>query len=170
MTDSRAPAPTCLGIAAAVLLAGGAVRLVPLYWSPYPATLDGFLYAATAEHVLATGHLPLPIEWDSLGFTALVSVASALTGVPPLRLAQPLAAVLGGVSCLTGVVVARRIGLDLGWPADRVRVAATLAGVAMAVEGLYVRRTGVPDEEVVGLLLVPLLAFAFHRALEQRDP
>lgn len=168
MTDRDARAPTGLRVAVAVVLLGIAVRLVPLYWSPYPATLDGFEYAALAERTLATGRLPLPIAWDSVGFAAVVSVGSALTGLSPLWLAQPLAAVIGGCSCLVGVAVAHRVGTDLGWPAGRVRLAAALAGLGLAVEGLYVRRTGVPDEEVVGLLLVPLLALAVHLALERR--
>jgi hypothetical protein len=40
-----------------------------------------------------------------------------------------------------------------------------VAGYALAIEGLYLRRSGVTDEEALAFLLLPLFVLAVHRAL-----
>ncbi len=151
---------------AAAFVAGLGLRLVPLHWSPLPATLDGFQYADLAA--TARSSAPLlgsEILSDELVFTALLAVLSAVVGEAPLVVAQPMAAAVGAVAPIAAGALAARTGRELDWPARRVGLAATLAVLGVAVEGLYLRRTGVPDEEAVGLLLVPLLAIAVHRIL-----
>lgn len=152
-------------VAGAVFAVALVARLVPLYWSLLPATLDGFRYAALATATLGRGVPWAVIDADELVFTAGLATASAVTGLRPLLLAQPFAAAVGAAVPLVGVTLARRIAGEWGWSGRRVRVAAALAGLSLAVEGLLLRRTGVPDEEVVGLLLVPVLALAAHRWL-----
>jgi hypothetical protein len=155
-------------IALATLAVGVATRAWPLHWSPYPATLDAFRYARLAGGML-DGRLPVAaLQADEIVFTAVLGTVSAVTGVSPLRIAQPMVAVTGGASCLTAVALVASIGRGRGWSTRRVRVAAVAAGLGIAVEGLYLRRSGVPDEEAFGLLVVPLLALAAWRALETR--
>jgi hypothetical protein len=155
-------------VALAVFAVAVAARAVPLYWSPLPATLDGFNYAGLARSTLATGSFPWDagvLAADEIGFTAVLSTASAVTGVEPLYLAQPLVAFVGAAAPLAGIALARDLA-PASWPPRRVRTAAALAGFGLALEGLFVRRTGVPDEEAVGLVLVPLLALAAYRWLD----
>jgi hypothetical protein len=152
-----------------VFLVAAGTRTLYLYWSPYPATLDGFGYAGTAQVTLSDASFPIfEMTADAFTFTSLLVVGSLVTGKTPLTAAQPLVAVAGAGSCLTAVAIARRVGADLGWPRDRRVLAATLAGLGVALSGVYVRRTGVADEEILGLLIVPLLALVGHRALESR--
>lgn len=158
-----------VGVVLATLAVGIAARAWPLYWSPYPATLDGFRYAWLARTTLELGALPAgPMAADEVVFTAVLAVVSTVTGLPPVRAAQPLVAVTGGVSCLTAVALVARIGRERDWSRRRLRVAAAASGLGIALEGLYVRRSGVPDEEAFGLLLVPLLALAAWHALRSR--
>lgn len=153
----------------AVLAVGIAIRASFLFWSPLPATLDGFRYARLAEGVVSSGGLvALDVESDELVTTWLLATTSAVTDVGPLYLAQPFVACLGGASVLSGVVLVRGVGRSFGWPDRRVRTAAILAGFALAIEGLYLRRSGVPDEEALGLLLLPLFALAAHRTFTSR--
>lgn len=169
MTDRR---PYVL-VVLAVFAVGLATRAVALHWSPLPATLDGIRYASLAADVTAAGggHLPIArIDADEVVFTTVLSAASLVTGKRPLGIAQPLVAVTGASSCLIAVALVRRAATARGWATalGRPRVGATVAGLALAVDGLYLRRTGVPDEEALGLLLVPLLALAVHRTVRTR--
>jgi hypothetical protein len=155
----------------AALAVGIAIRASFLLWSPLPATLDGFRYARLAEAVLAAGDgFAADVESDELVTTWLLAVASAVTDVGPLRLAQPLVACVGGASVLAGLVLVRGLGRAFGLPDRRVRTAAVLAALTLAVEGLYLRRSGVPDEEAFALLLLPLFALAAHRLFVTRRP
>ena len=157
----------CLAVFAVAL----GMRTITLYWSPFPATLDGFDYAALARTTIATGHLPFDrLRADNLVFATLLGIAGTIADVQPVLLAQPLIAVIGAGSCLTAVAITRRIGWTLDYSGRQVRLAATFAGLTLAVEGLYLRRTGVADEEAIGILLVPLLAVALHRAIRTRRP
>lgn len=150
----------------AVFAVAVGMRTIPLYWSPFPSTLDGFGYAALTRDTIALHHFPLTrFRADNFGFAGLLAVVSMLVDVSPLKMAQPLIALVGAASCLTAVAITRRIAWNLGLPSRQIRVAATLAGLTLAVEGIYLRRTGVPDEEAIGLLLIPLLAISLHRAL-----
>jgi hypothetical protein len=152
-----------------VLAVAVAFRASFLLWSPLPATLDGFRYARLAEAVLAGGDaFAADVESDELVTAWTLAAASAVVDVGPLHLAQPFVACLGGASALSGLVFVRLLGRSLGWPDRRTRHAAVLAGLALAVEGLYLRRSGVPDEEAIGLLLVPLFALAGHRTIASR--
>jgi hypothetical protein len=167
MNRRRGYVLVCLAVFAVAL----AMRTITLYWSPFPATLDGFGYAALARRTIATGHLPVDrLRADNVVFATVLGLAGSVTGVRPVTVAQPLIAVVGAGSCLTGVAITRRIGWRLDYAGREVRLAAALAGLTLAVEGLYLRRTGVADEEAVGLLLVPLLAIALHRALRTQRP
>lgn len=155
----------------AVFAVGLATRAVPLYWSPLPATLDGFGYAALAADAIAGSHFQFArMDADEIFFTAALTAASTVTGTTPLKLAQPLVVVTGGASGLIAVALVRRVGAERGWGRSSryVRVAAAFAGLLLAVDGIYLWRTGVPDEEAFGLLLVPLLALAVHRLLGSR--
>jgi hypothetical protein len=156
-------------VGAAVLAVALVVRLVPLYWSPLPATLDGFDYARIASTLIETGRYPLDgFRADKFVFSGLLAVASLAVGERPLYLAQWFVAVVGAFSCLIPVAFVREFGRGLDWSPARVRYAATLAGLALALDGIYARRTGVPDEELLAYLIVPLLALAVYRTLARR--
>jgi hypothetical protein len=146
-------------------------RIVPMYWSPLPATLDGFRYARLAAWILETSSFPWHlIQADELVFTSALAVASSVSGVRPLYLAQPFVSVVGAVAPLIGVVIIRRLGRRWAWSARRVTTASLLVAFSLAIEGLLLRRTGVPDEEAVGILLVPLVVFAAHRWIASARP
>lgn len=153
----------------AALAVGIAARAAFLWWSPLPATLDGFRYARLANHIVETGELfGSGVESDELVTTLVLGIGSELTGLRPLYLAQPLAATIGGASVLAAIVLVRGLGRTLGWGERHVFHASVLAALGLAVSGMYLRRTGVPDEETLTLLLLPLFALASHRALASR--
>jgi hypothetical protein len=169
MADGGSGARSRLPLAAlAVVLLGVAARLVPTWWSPLPATLDGFGHAALAGRIVAGGYPPAA-RADQFVFAGDLAAFALVAGGDPLTLAQPLVALVGGVSALAGLVFVHRV-VGARWTAGRVRSAATVAGLGLALEGLYLRRSGVPDEEAVALLLVPLVALAVHRLLTSRRP
>lgn len=154
---------------AIVLVWAGLARGAILHWSPYPATLDGFFYVRSVELVHATGSIPTPTDWDRVVMTAFLGTVREVLGVEALVLLQPLSAVLGVGIVLMGVVLVRRLTVvGLGISSGRARAGVALTGGILAVEGLFVRRSGVPDEELLGLLFVPLVAYAFHRWLRTR--
>lgn len=156
-------------LVAAALAVGIAARASFLYWSPLPATLDGFRYARLADYVVSTGDLfGSGVESDELVTTLVLGVGSEVTSVKPLYLAQPLVSVIGGASVLAGVVLVRSVGRARQWPGRRTFHASVLAALGLAVSGMYLRRTGVPDEETLTLLLLPLFALAANRALASR--
>jgi hypothetical protein len=97
--DGRPASLALLGLA--VFATAVAARAAPMLWSPLPATLDGFNYAGLARATLATGSLPWGagvLAADEVGFTAVLATASAVTGVEPLYLAQPLIAFVGAAA------------------------------------------------------------------------
>ena len=141
-----------------------AARALVLLWSPLPATLDGFRYARLARLVVETGSvLGTDVESDELVTTLVFAIGGAVTATRPLYLAQPLVSILGGVSVLSALVLVRETGRTLAWSPHRTKTAAVAAAVGLACSGLYLRRTGVPDEEALGLLVLPLFALAAYR-------
>ncbi|MEF8841315.1 MAG: sodium:phosphate symporter [Haloarculaceae archaeon] len=170
MTDRarETPLASLALLVLAVVSLAVAARAAPILWSPLPATLDGFNYAGLARATLATGSLPWDagvLAADEIGFATVLATASAVTGVEPLYLAQPLVAFVGAAAPLAGIALAREL-VPTDWSARRVRTALALVGFGLALDGLFLRRTGVPDEEAVGLVLVPLLALAAWRWLD----
>ena len=122
----------------AALAVGIAARAAFLWWSPLPATLDGFRYARLANHIVETGELfGSGVESDELVTTLVLGIGSELTGLRPLYLAQPLAATIGGASVLAGIVLVRGLGRTLGWADHRVFRASVLAALGLAVSGMY---------------------------------
>lgn len=147
-----------------------ALRTVPLYWSPLPATLDGIEHAANARDTIAMGHLPLKgLRADHLVFVTTLATAGTILGEAPITLSQPFSALVGAASCLVGIALIHRICVEIGWSVRRTRVAAALVGLSLAASGVYLRRTGLPDEEILAYVLLPLVALALHRALLERD-
>jgi len=168
MTARRSRRLAAIG---ACLLLGAGTRLFPLWWSGLPATLDGVVYAGRSAPVLRSGQIPLTgFRVDALASTSLLSTGSAVTGVAPLVLAQPLYALVGTTGVLLGVVFARRLGHSLGWSRSRTGRASVLAALALAVEGVYVRRTGVPDDDAITLVTIPLVVFAAHLYTREERP
>ncbi|MFB6224815.1 MAG: sodium:phosphate symporter [Haloarcula sp.] len=150
----------------AVLAVAVAARLTTLHWTPLPSTLDGFGYVALARDTLRMGTFPLRrFRADNIVFTAVLTVVGALTGERPLYIAQPVVAVTGGASCLTAMALVKRLAQSSRWRHSRTTVAMGVVGMGLAVEGIYLRRTGQTDEEALAFLLLPLFAIAVHRLL-----
>jgi hypothetical protein len=161
MSSRRRPLATLLALVALAL----AVRAAPLYWSGYPSTLDGFGHAAFARTAVRTASIPLTVRADSLLFGSLLATTGLVLDVDPLRLAQPLATTIGAGICFVGAVVARRVAREVRLPSVTPTRVALFAAALLAVEGLFLRRTSVPDEELVGILFVLVLAVSLHAAL-----
>jgi len=163
MSDRR----SYLLVGAAVLAVAAAARTVPLYWSPLPHVLDGFAHAGAARETLAAGRLPLgpDLRADLLVVTVLTATASLVVGEAPLDTIQPALSLAGAAVPLVGVAFTRRLGADLGWPARRVRAAALACGLLLAVQGLFLRHTSIPDPEPLGQLFAFLAVLSLHRLL-----
>ncbi|MFH5801175.1 sodium/phosphate symporter [Haladaptatus sp. CMAA 1911] len=156
-----------------VFMAAVAMRMIPLYWSYLPFNLDGFQFAAPARYTLAHGHLPTSASYfqpDKYTFSALLTICSQLTGISPIRIAQPLIAVIGSVPCLIAVWITRRIGLELGWQPGQTRIAAALTGLVLATEGIYLGRSAAVTSEGAGIVFVAVIAFVFYRMIQTGRP
>ncbi|MFB9809242.1 hypothetical protein ACFFQF_30990 [Haladaptatus pallidirubidus] len=156
-------------IGLAVFMVAVAMRTIPLYWSYLPFNLDGLQFAAPARYTLANGHLPTSHEYfhpDKYTFSVLLTICSQLTGISPLRIAQPLIAVIGSVPCLIAVWLTRRVGHQLHWDPVHTRIAAALAGLVLATEGIYLGRSAAVTSEGLGLVFVAVLAIVFYRMLQ----
>ncbi|QLD87084.1 sodium/phosphate symporter [Natronomonas halophila] len=158
-------------VVGAVFAIALAMRTVPLYWSPLPSTLDGFAYAGLARDTLQTGAYPLSQRprADFFILTLLTAVTGSVTGETPVHVIQPMISVIGAAIVVVGVALTRRLGTELGWPSKRVRFAALITGLLLAVEGLFLRRSMEPDPEVLGMLLALLSVIALHRLLSTDD-
>ncbi|WP_143823743.1 DUF2339 domain-containing protein [Halosegnis longus] len=158
-------------VATGVLILAMVTRSGLLYWSSLPGTLDGFRYAALAERLLATGTLPVDVlDADEFIFTLGLGLASLVTGRPPVRLAQPFVTVAGAVGPLLGAALAIQLVRRLdGWTHRSGLAVATLAGSLLAINGLYVQRTGVPDEGALAHVLIALLVLVAAAWLETHD-
>ncbi|WP_458208914.1 sodium/phosphate symporter [Haladaptatus sp. NG-SE-30] len=155
-------------VGVAVFMVAVAMRTIPLYWSYLPFNLDGFQFAAPARYALQHGHLPSAEPYfqpDKYSFSALLTIVSQVTGVSPLRIAQPLIAVIGAVPCLVAVILVRRIGMQRRWQVSQTRLTAAVAGLVLAVEGIYLGRSAAVTSEGAGIVFVAVLAVVFYRAL-----
>lgn len=153
-------------VLALVALLGVALvfRAGPLYWSPYPSTLDGFNYAASAQTAIDTGTLPLTGRADNLFFTTVFAVAGLVFDATALRVTQPAATVIGTGICLVGVAIARRAVKESATVSVSASSVALVAAGLLAVEGLFLRRTTVPDSDLVGILFVLVVAVSLQYA------
>jgi len=159
-----------LGVVA-VFAVAVAMRSLPLWRSPLPFKADGLFYAAEATDALALGRLPLArMATDDAGFASLLVELSLVTGVDPWLVAQPASSLIGALPVLIVIPVARRVCRHRGWSVERARLAGLLAGAFLAVEGLYLHRAMVTDEQTAGLFVVPLALFALHRATATDRP
>ncbi|WP_435320304.1 hypothetical protein [Haloarchaeobius sp. TZWSO28] len=167
MTNRR----SYLLLALAVFSVGVAMRTLPLYWSPLPFNPDGIHWAALARETVAHGRVPTDpalIAADEFAFATFFGSVSAVTGVPPLYVAQGMIAILGSVPALLAIAMVRRIGRVNGWPHRELRIGAFLAGFVLSVEGPFLRRSATVSSEVAGLLLVPILAISLDRFIRSR--
>lgn len=153
--------------ALSLFVLGWWTRAIPLWWSPLPATLDGWVYARLARETLSAGSVPLNgFRADAFGSTLLTTIVSAILEVTPLRLLQPLYALIGAVTVLLGFVFVRRLGREYNWSYHRIRAGSILAAFGLAVEGIFVRRTGVPDDDAITLLLIPIAVLLLYRYVD----
>ena len=144
-------------------------RALPLYWSSLPSTLDGFKYAALAERAVQTGQIPFEGRADNLFFTTVLGSVSLLTGVDVLRITQPVASIIGTASVLVGIIITRRVVTDSSRLSVNRTNVSLVAGGLLAVEGLFLRRTSVPDEEILGILLTLVVAISLHYAFRSGE-
>ncbi|WP_458210591.1 sodium/phosphate symporter [Haladaptatus sp. NG-SE-30] len=151
----------------ALLCVAVAMRTLPLYWTPLPYGVDSYHFIALAQESLASGSLPTNagLTPDEFVFTTFVATISTVTGVDPLAITQPLIAVVGSIPCLAVAAIAKRSAERLGWQPKYVRQTAILAGVFLAVDGIYLSHSIAATSDVFGLLFVIVLAIVFHRTV-----
>lgn len=145
-----------------------AARLLPLHFSPLPFNTDAFVYVSEAEQIRRANSVaftgPTAPYPDEYLFDVLLAIASDVTGVTPLYLIQPYIAVIGVVAPLIAATFASRIALAKGATGRQARIAAVLAGLGLAVEGLYLWRTATISSENMGIAVLAVLTLAIHRA------
>jgi len=166
MTDRR----SYLVVGLLVFAVAASMRVIPLYWSPLPHVLDGFAHASYARETLATGQLAISPDFraDLFVITLLTATAGLTTGKAPLYVIQPMMSVVGATVPLVAIAFTRRIGGDLGWPSRKVQAAALACGLLLAVQGLFLRHTSIPDPEPLGQLFAFLAVLSLHRLLVPR--
>lgn len=155
----------------AVSAVGIGARLSTLYRSPLPFNTDGFVFASSAERILAADAVaftgagaPAP---DAYLFATLIAVVSEVVGVQPLYVAQFVIACLAVVPSLVVVEYVRSLTAEL--PRTRSRAAAAFAGVGLSVQGPYLFRTMSVNAEVYGLAVLAVLVLALHRTVRTGD-
>jgi hypothetical protein len=158
------------GLAVVLIVAVGvAMRSLPLFQSPLPFNPDGVLAAGWARSARRAGALPLDsLAVDDLSFTAFLAVLSEMTGVRPQFVAQPTIAVIGTLPALLAVAIGRRLAVAWGLTGSTARNAGLLAGLLLAVEGLYLHRSMPVEDQTLGLFLVPLGVIAVYRGHRRR--
>ncbi|RBI60715.1 sodium/phosphate symporter [halophilic archaeon] len=169
MTNRRSP----ILIGLTVFLVAIAMRTIPLYWSPLPFNLDGIKFAALARTTLRYNHLPLSKGYfnaDVPVFTMLLALTSRVTGVTPLYIAQIFTASIGGTVCLFVVVITQRIGVRLQKASYNIKIAAAIAGLVLATEGIFLGRSAAVTSEGVGHLFSILSLYVFAHALWSPRP
>jgi len=154
----------------AVLAVAIAIRLLPVHWTSYPFNPDAFSFAAYARDTLATGTLAEETTPHGIGFTLVLTMTAEVTGLDPLWVGQPIIALVGAGPPVLAVAFARRLGYGRGWTARSTTIAAAIAGLVLATQGIYLRRTAGVHYETFGLLLVPIVALATHRLFATRRP
>ncbi|WP_306059920.1 sodium/phosphate symporter [Natronococcus wangiae] len=102
-------------------------------------------------------------------FPTLLSLTAIITDVAPLWLAQPIIAIVGAVPPVIAVLLVWRLASPYA-RTDAILLAALAAGLTLALEGLYLRRTVTVSYEVLGILFVALVAIAAHRFCRTRRP
>ncbi|WP_266080504.1 sodium/phosphate symporter [Haladaptatus caseinilyticus] len=160
-------------VALTVFVVSVAMRMLPLHWTPLPYNVDGFHFAALARTAGATGHLSAASQLlnpDEYVLTAYLAAVSQATGIEPLGIAQFLVAIIGTVPALTVIVLIRHVCERLEWKPSHARLAALLAGLILAFEGVYLGRSAAVSSEMLGHALVILSALAFYRALRTERP
>ncbi|MFC4438549.1 MULTISPECIES: sodium/phosphate symporter [Natrialbaceae] len=160
-----------LGKAAVIVVAVAvAVRLAPLVWTPYPFNPDGFNFAAQARNAIAAGSLPLEaIGPHGYVLPTLLSLVAVITNIGPLWLAQPIIALVGALPPVIAVVLVWRLASSRSHE-SAVTLAALAAGLTLALEGLYLRRTVTVSYEVLGILFVALVVIGAHQFCRTRRP
>jgi hypothetical protein len=158
-----------VGKAAVIVVAVAVtVRLAPLLWTPYPFNPDGFVFAAQARDTIDAGTLT-QIQPHGYTFPTLISVIALVTDVAPIALAQPIIALVGAVPPVIAVVLVWRLASSRSHD-SAVTLAALAAGLTLALEGLYLRRTVTVSYEVLGILFVALVAIGAHQFCRTRRP
>ena len=161
-------------LVASVLAVAIGVRLLPLALSPLPYNTDAFVFVRNAETILRADRVafsgPTAPYPDEYLFDVLLAALSDATGIAPLALVQGFVAVLGTVPPLVAAALGRRLALSAGLSGPRARAVALLAGLGLAVEGLYLWRTLTVSSEVMGLAVVALFAVALHRSFAVARP
>lgn len=154
-------------VALAVICVSLSTTLAPLHWSPYPSTLDGLGHARIAEDIRLAGTLIYEgFRADNFVPPIRLAMAAEVTGIRSVILAQPLFSLVGMVLPLFGVALVGRLAREWHWSRLQYRTAATVTGLALAVDGLLVRRIGAPDSDVYTLpmaVLVILTLFWYVR-------
>ncbi len=144
------------------------VRLLPLALSPLPYNTDAYVFVRNAELIRQADAVafsgPTAPYPDEYLFDVLLAALSDATGVAPLALVQGYVAVLGAIPPLVAAALGRTLARAAGLSPTRARTVALLAGLGLAVEGLYLWRTLTVSSEVMGLGLVALLALAVARS------
>lgn len=158
-------------VVGAVFAIALAMRTIPLYWSPLPASLDGFSYAGIARDTLRTGTYPISsgLRADKFILSLLTAATGLVTGTAPVYVIQSTVPVIGSTIVVVGIVLTRRLGLEIGLPRPRVQFAALITGLLLAVQGLFLRVTMRADPEVLGNLLALLSVITLHRLLSTND-
>lgn len=146
------------------------VRLAPLLWTPYPFNPDGFVFAAQARDTIAAGTLAHEmISPHGYILPTVLSMTAVITDVAPLWLAQPIIAVVGALPAVIAVLLVWRLGRRQGEHAITLAIVALAAGLTLALEGVYLRRTVTVSYEVLGLFFVLLVAIAAYRFCRTRQ-
>ncbi|WP_254535865.1 hypothetical protein [Halomarina litorea] len=161
-------------LAVSVLAVAVSVRLAPLALSPLPYNTDAYVFVRNAELIREANGVafsgPTAPYPDEYLFDTLLAALSDATGIAPLALVQGFVAVVGAIPPLVAAALGRTLALSAGLTRVRARLVGLLAGLGLAVEGLYLWRTLTISSEVMGLAVVALVVLAAHRSFTTARP
>lgn len=150
----------------ALFVIGLSVRVIPLTFSDLPYNIDGFPLVRLTQDIIDDGHWTMSYPEGTSNtliynskmpiFSLIMAEFSLMLGIPPMEVIPFTLAIIASTAIITIYMLAYLI--------TRNRVVAFFAGLALALNGLYVYLGCAIMKETIGLVLLPLILYLYaHR-------
>ena len=141
-----------------------AFRFIPLMFSNLPFNIDGFPLVRISEDIIESGHwsLSYPEGTSELAiynakmpiFSILISIFSIVFGKSPLEIVQVLMPFMSSTAVILIYFIAFKITKN--------QLVSFFAGLALALNGLYVYFGAAVMKETLGLVLLILAVYLYY--------
>ncbi len=150
----------------ALFVIGLNVRLIPLTFSNLSYNIDGFPLVRLTQDIIDNGHWTMSYPEGTSNaliynskmpiFSLIMAEFSLMLGITPMEVMPFALAIIASTAIITTYMLAYLITKN--------RVIAFFAGLALALNGLYVYFGCAIMKETIGLVLLPIILYLFaHR-------